>query len=248
MDQPRPIHINRFLALCGVASRRKANDLIRNGRVSVNGVVVSNLGKLIDVDKDKVCFDGNRLIPPKTYQYILMNKPKGVITSLRDGWGRQTVLDCIESDLRVFPVGRLDLDTEGVLLLTNDGELAYRLTHPKYEIDKVYEVCIKGCITAGTLKRLEKGVHIGGNVIVQGQATIVQKKSDHTVIKMRIHEGKKRQIKRMMKALGHPVIALKRIRFAGLTLEGLQGKIWRVLSKEEVTQLYRLTGLDVTCR
>lgn len=210
----------------------------------MNGTIVTSLGREVVTDIDQVFFDGKPVSPPKSYRYILMNKPKGVITSLEDSWGRRTVIDLIEPGSRVFPVGRLDLDTEGVLLLTNDGELAYRLSHPKYRIDKVYEVTIDGSISFRKLEQLNKGVNIGNQTIVRGKTDILEKRSDQTILCLNIHEGKKRQIKRMMKAIGHPVIKLKRICFAGLTLTTMGGRIWRNLEAGEVARLYQLTGLS----
>lgn len=237
------IQLNKYIALCGVTSRRKANIPIVQGRVRVNDEVVQELGHAVDPEKDYIFLDGQRLKLPRRYRYILMNKPRGVITAAVDGRGRKTVMDLIRSDERVFPVGRLDYDTEGVLLITNDGELAYRLTHPKFEMEKVYEAWVEGQVKEITLRKLARGVVLNGGVSVRGEASILDQKGEKTLVEISVHEGKKRQIKRMMKFVEHPVIYLRRTRFAGLTVNGLNAGEWRELTREEVERLYRETGL-----
>ncbi len=238
------MQLNKYLAQCGVASRRKANLIIQEGRIGVNREIVRELGRVINTQKDHVFLDGQRLKILDHYRYLLMNKPDGVITALEDDRGRKTVIDMIQSNERVFPVGRLDLDTEGALLLTNDGELTYRLTHPKFEIEKVYAVWVKGAVQPKSIRKLNEGVAISDRVIVKGVAKIIQQSAEKTLIEMRIHEGKKRQIKRMMKAVGYPVIHLKRIVFAGLTVDGLESGSYRELSEREVQSLYNQVGLE----
>ncbi len=238
------MQLNKYLAQCGVASRRKANSMIQEGRVGVNQEIVKELGRVIDTQKDHVFLDGHRLNIPNHYCYLLMNKPDGVITAVEDDRGRKTVIDMIRYNERVFPVGRLDLDTEGVLLLTNDGELTYRLTHPKFEIEKVYAVWVKGLVQPKSIQKLNEGVAISDHVIVRGNAKIVRRCTERTLIEMRIHEGKKRQVKRMMKAVGHPVIHLKRIVFAGLTVDDLQLGACRELTEQEIQFLYEQVGLE----
>jgi pseudouridine synthase len=238
------MQLNRYIALCGVTSRRKANALIHQGRVSVNDETVEMLGRVVDSEKDIVCLDSQRLRPPKRYRYLLMNKPNGAITSVLDGRGRKTVLDFVDVDDRLFPVGRLDYDTEGVLLLTNDGKLAYRLTHPKYEMEKVYEAWVDGRVGQSDLQKLAEGVVLNGSVRVCGEARILGRRGGQTLVEIRVHEGKKRQIKRMMKAVDHPVVALRRTCFAGLTVDGLDRGTYRDLTEEEVKALYRQVGLS----
>jgi len=239
------MQLNKYLAFCGVASRRKANLTIAQGRVLVNNEVVQEFGRVVDPERDAIFLDGQRLKPPQHYRYILMNKPGGVITAAADYRGRKTVLDLVSVDERVFPVGRLDYDTVGVLLLTNDGELAYRLTHPKYEVEKVYEAWVEGRVKKSALQKLAEGIVLNGGVSVKGKAEILTQKDGQTLVEIRIHEGKKRQIKRMLKAVGHPVVCLKRTRFAGLTVNGLEEGEWRELTKGEVEKLYRNVGLDL---
>jgi 23S rRNA pseudouridine2605 synthase len=242
----KQLQLNKYLALCGVASRRKASTVIDEGRVVVNGEVVQKQGRVIQLHKDKILFDGNPVLPPDKYRYIIMNKPAGFITSVEDNRGRKTVLDLIDEKIHIFPVGRLDYDTEGVLLLTNDGDLAYRLTHPKFQIDKIYEVWVEGIINDHILNRLRKGVDIGEGINVKGEVKILDQNKRQTKIEICIHEGKKRQIKRMMKAVDCPVIKLRRIKFAGLTIESLDNGIWRDLTLDEVDELYLITGLKTT--
>ncbi len=209
----------------------------------INGEVVQELGRIVDPEKDTVFLDGRRLKPPRQYKYILMNKPGNVLTAVIDRRGRKTVLDLIETDERVFPVGRLDYDTVGVLLFTNDGELAYRLTHPRYEVEKVYEAWVEGRVTKSALQKLAEGIVLNGGVKVNGEAEILTQKDGQTLVEIRIHEGKKRQVKRMMKAIGHPVSYLKRTHFASLTTDDLKEGEWRELNKGEVKTLYRETEL-----
>jgi 23S rRNA pseudouridine2605 synthase len=237
------MQLNKYLALCGFSSRRKAVLPIQEGRVRVNDRVVTELGTEIDPQSDTIFLDGRQLVPPQSFRYILLNKPMGAITSATDRRGRRTVLDCVDVEERIFPVGRLDYDTEGVLLLTNDGDLAYRLTHPKYGVEKVYEARVEGCVRQSAVDSLKKGVSIGENVVVKGEAEILEEKEDETRIRIRVHEGKKRQIKRMMKSVGHPVMHLTRVRFAGMTVGKLSGGEWRDLTDREVARLYKLTGL-----
>ena len=238
------MQLNRVLALCGMASRRKANQAIFQGRVVVNGDCVQKPGQLVDIEKDEILVDGQRLVCPQRYRYILLNKPKGVITTVTDDRKRKTVVDLVNAEERLFPVGRLDLDTEGVLLLTNDGDLTYRLSHPKYEIDKLYRAWVEGRMRRKALKLLARGVDIDEGVNVNCDARILETKSNQTQVEIRIHQGKKRQIKRMLKAVGHPVIYLERIQFGSLKADGLSRGEWRDLSDDEVTALYRIAGLE----
>lgn len=237
------MQLNRYLALCGVASRRKANGIIASGRVEVNGQKVERLGVIVDPQKDKILMDRRELKLPERLRYILCNKPVGVITSVTDGRGRKTICDLIDVKERVFPVGRLDLDTEGALLLTNDGELAYRLAHPKFEIEKIYEAWVDGQVKKEEVQKFRKGIFIDEGILVRGEAIILDREQEKTRVQIRVHEGKKRQIKRMMRAVGHPVISLVRTRFAGLGVQGLKAGEWRELAQEEVRKLYKLTGL-----
>lgn len=238
------MQLNKYLASCGIASRRKANNAILDGRISVNDEVVLTLGRVVEPDSDTICLDGRRLELPQRIRYVLLNKPRAVITSSVDGRGRKTVLDIVDAEERLFPVGRLDLDTEGVLLLTNDGDLAYRLTHPKFEVDKIYEAWVEGFVDPEVVRELANGVSIEPGKTVTGHAKVLKKTSEKSLVRIRLHEGKKRQVKRMMKAVGYPVLSLNRIVFAGLTVGDLKIGEWRDLTDEEVETLYRLVGLE----
>lgn len=237
------MQLNRYLALCGVASRRKANEVILEKRVEVNGKLIEKLGLAVDPDSDEIRMDGQLLVIPRRFRYVLLNKPIDTITSVEDGFSRKTVLDIIRPKERIFPVGRLDSDTEGVLLLTNDGDLAYRLTHPKFEMQKIYHATVSGQISGQAIAQLEQGVEIEPGVNVSGEVRVLSQKSKSSVLEIRIHEGKKRQIKRMLKEVGHPVLKLIRTNFAGLTAKGLATGAWRELSDQEVERLYWLVGL-----
>jgi 23S rRNA pseudouridine2605 synthase len=237
------MQLNKYLALCGIASRRKANDLISRHRVTVNGKSVERLGVIVDPETDFIQMDGKAVRAPRRFRYVLLNKPVDALSTVRDVRGRKTVLDLVESPRGLFPVGRLDLDTDGVLLLTNDGGLAFRLTHPKFEIDKVYEAWVAGEIGPDHLNKLRAGVKIEPGVTVSADARIIIRKADKTLVEVRVHEGKKRQVKLMFRALGFYVIRLTRTRFAGLTTRGLKLGESRDLKPEEVRKLQRMAGI-----
>ena len=237
------MQLNKYLALCGVASRRKANIPIVEGKVTLNGQKVTELGVVVDPENDTICYNGKRLVQPKKNRYILLNKPGNVLTTAIDGRGRKTVLDVIDIKERIFPVGRLDYDTVGVLLLTNDGDLAYRLAHPRYEIDKIYKAKVQGDIKPESIAKLEEGVWLKGIGEMRGEARIIKGGKQSSIVEVRLHEGKKRQVKRMLKAVGHPVITLERMNFAGLTVGDLPQGAWRDLTEKEVQKLYQITGL-----
>lgn len=233
------IRLNKFMANAGMCSRRKADEWIQEGRVRVNGEIVTNLGTKIDPENNRVEVDGKPVVLPRKEFLILFHKPQNCLTTVSDPFHRKTVLDYVRVPYRIYPVGRLDYDTEGLLLLTNSGELAYRLTHPKFEIDKVYRVTLEKAITPEMVRSLEKGVEIAPGSVVSGK---VETRSSHT-IELTIHQGKKRQVKRMLKAVDNSVTALKRIRFGFLELGSLQPGEWRYLNSEEISQLKKTVGL-----
>jgi len=237
------MQLNKYLALCGFASRRKANLFIAEKRVRVNGKVIDYFGFVVNPEEDRIEVDRKVVRLPEKPVYVLLNKPAGVITTAEDPRGRKTVLDLVSVQERIFPVGRLDLDTEGVLLLTNDGYLTHRLAHPKFEIEKVYMARVRGQMDQIAVTKLKSGVFINPGVRVNGEVQVIKKERDQTLIEIRIHEGKKRQIKRMMKAVGHPVIYLRRTCFAGLTVKGLARGNWRELKEKEICSLYHAAGL-----
>lgn len=233
------MRLNKYLAACGVASRRDCDELIKQGRVKVNGAVAS-LGMEAD-EGDEVTVDGNKVVLKKNEYYIL-NKPKGYLSTVSDDKGRKTVLDLLPSNVgRIYPVGRLDYDSEGLLILTTDGELAQRLTHPSNEVPKTYLVKIEGTATEATLNPIRSGVEIdGGYVTKKCKAHIVETNKDYTKIHITITEGKNREIRKMFAAIGREVTLLKRIKVGELTLRGLDRGAYRKLTKQEVAYLMSL--------
>ena len=231
------MRLNKFLAQAGISSRRGADLLIRSGRVTVNGVKIEKLGILIDEKKDEIRVDGKKIYLPEDFLYILLNKPKGYLCTVKDGFGRPTVLDLVGKDKKVFPVGRLDLDTEGVLLLTNDGELAYRLTHPKFQVEKTYLVTVKGETNEKILKKFRKGIKLEDGEIARGEAKVIKIEKWNSVFELKLKEGRKREIKRMCKAVGLSVTNLVRTEFAHLTAENLKPGAWRYLEEKEIDRL-----------
>ena len=236
------MRLNKFLAHSGVCSRRAADLLIESGRVAVNGVTVRKLGVSVDEKTDKVSVDGKRISLHQDILYILLNKPKGYLSTVKDDYKRPTVLDLIGKEKRVFPVGRLDLNTEGVLLLTNDGELTFRLTHPRFEIEKIYLVTVRGKIDQEILTRFRQGVKLEEGVVAQGDGRIIKSGEKESVFELRLKEGRKREIKRMCLALGLRVTKLTRTQFASLTARGLKAGEWRYLSEREVRNLMKAAG------
>jgi 23S rRNA pseudouridine2605 synthase len=228
------VRLNAFLARAGVASRRKADELIKAGRVRVNGEP-GQLNTFVGAE-DVVELDGQPLAVQRL-AYVLLHKPRGVVTTAHDPHGRPTVVDLVRHEARVVPVGRLDADTTGALLLTNDGELAHRLAHPRYEVEKVYEADVEGEPDDDALVRLGEGVDLDDGRTAPAQA----RRLGPGRIELSIHEGRKHQVKRMLEAVGHPVRRLHRPRYAGLTVEGLGPGEWRELSNAEVEALRELT-------
>jgi len=228
------VRLNAYLARTGVASRRGADELIKRGRVRVNGVT-AGLNTFVE-EGDVVDLDG-RLLVPQRVAYVLLHKPAGVVTTASDPHGRPTVVDFVEHESRVVPVGRLDADTTGVLLLTNDGELAHRLAHPRYEVDKVYEADVEGEPSDEAISRLEEGVELEDGRSAPAKA----RRLAPSRVELAIHEGRKHQVKRMLEAVGHPVTRLHRSRYAGLTADGVDPGKWRELTDEEVSSLRELT-------
>ncbi len=228
------MRLNAYLARAGVASRRAADDLIKTGRVRVNGAP----GELnTDVGSgDVVEVDGERVRPQKL-AYVLLNKPAGVVTTARDPQGRPTVVGLVGHAARVVPVGRLDADTTGALLLTNDGPLAHRLAHPRYEIEKVYVADVEGKPGAESLRRLAEGLELEDGWTAPARARLLAPSR----LELAIHEGRKHQVKRMCEAVGHPVVRLHRSGYAGIGVEGLRPGEWRELSQEEVEALRAAT-------
>ncbi len=232
--------LQKYLAQCGVASRRKSETIILQGRVSVDGHIVTNLGLKVTPGVQEVRLDGKVIVPETETLYLLLNKPKGYVTTLSDPQGRPVVTSLLKKEItqRVFPVGRLDLDTEGALLLTNDGELAQRIQHPKYEVTKTYEALVGGWPTASDIKKLEKGIILEGKITAPAQIAILKKKSTTSLIKIIIHEGRKRQVRKMFQAIGNPVINLKRIAYGKLFLRKLPSGHYRSLTPKDLKKIF----------
>jgi 23S rRNA pseudouridine2605 synthase len=232
------VRLNAYLARAGVASRRRADELISAGRVRVNGAT----GELNTVvgSRDVVEVDGKR-VRAQPLAYVLLHKPQHVVTTARDPQGRPTVVDVVEHSTRVVPVGRLDADTTGALLLTNDGPLAHRLAHPRYGVEKVYEVEVDGVPDGDALRALQDGVLLDDGVTASAGARLLRRLHGSSVLELTLHEGRKHQVKRMCEAVGHPVRSLHRSRYAGLDLVGLEPGDWRELTAVEVDALRRLS-------
>jgi 23S rRNA pseudouridine2605 synthase len=233
------VRLNAYLARAGVASRRKADELIKAGRVRVNGEP-GQLNTFVE-GGDVVELDGERL-DPQRLAYVLLNKPPDVVTTARDPHRRRTVVDLVRHEARVVPVGRLDADTTGVLLLTNDGGLAHRLAHPRYEVEKVYEAEVEGEPSDEALQRLAEGVELDDGPTAPARV----RRLGPSRIELAIHEGRKHQVKRMLEAVGHRVVSLHRSRYAGLTPAGLEPGKWRDLTTEEVDSLWAAAQIQAS--
>lgn len=232
------MRINKYLALCGVASRRKVEEFIINGLVKVNGKVVTKLSTDIDVMHDIVLVSGVKVNLPQDYVYYMLNKPKGYVCSLSDEANRKTVMDLVKDDKhRIFPVGRLDYDSEGMLILTNDGDLSFKLTHPSSHVDKKYIVKIEGGMVESELAVIRAGVVVNGERYSKCSAKVLSSDDKTTRLEVIIHEGKNRQIRKMFDAIGKNVIFLKRVQIGSLKLGGLNRGEYRVLKPYEVDLL-----------
>jgi len=239
------IRLNKFIAICGIASRRKADELIKQGRVTVNGEIVEKLGIKVDPEKDVIEVDGKKITYKEKLIYLALYKPKGYIVSLKDPYNRPKVMDLLPGfKERIFPVGRLDYDSEGILLLTNDGELAYRLMHPRYKIERIYRVEVKGIPGPEKLEKLERGIPLYGKRTAPSKVKLIAKKGKRALLEIRLYEGRKRQVKLMFLAIGHPVLKLKRISFGGITIKGLKPGEWRYLTKNEIEMLKKTVKLS----
>lgn len=235
------MRLQKYLAMCGVASRRKSEKMILQGRVKVNGKVIDKLGYKINPDIDVILVDNKQVIKKENYIYIALNKPEGYITTVKDQYNRPTVIDLVRNiNERIYPIGRLDYDTSGLLLLTNDGDLTYKLTHPKHEINKVYIAKIKGIPTEKELNEFRNGLKIDNYITSKAKIKIIKKYNDSSIVEITIHEGKNRQIRKMCRKINHPVIKLKRIAIGKIKLGDLKKGSWRYLSKEEIEYLKKL--------
>lgn len=234
------VRLQKYLASCGIASRRAAEKLIAEGAIEVDGHTITEMGYKVDPVNQEVRYRGEVVKPKKEYTYILLNKPKGYVTTLSDPQGRPIVTSLVKNiDTRVFPVGRLDIDTEGALILTDDGALAHKILHPSHESTKTYEVVVKGFIRPGTIRTLEKGIELDGQKTWPAQISKAQKQGSTSRLVITIHEGRKRQVRRMFEAVGHPVVNLKRIAYGRLLLGSLKSGAYRFLGPKDLKKVLK---------
>ncbi len=232
--------LQKFMASCGIASRRKCEELILSGKVKVNGVIVKELGVKVNGNIDKIEYDGKVIKPEEKKVYIILNKPEGYITSVKDEKNRKTVLDIVKVKERIYPIGRLDYDSSGLLLLTNDGDIYNKIIHPRVEITKKYIAVVKGEFKKQELEKFKNGVDIGGYITAKAEIKVLKYEDDKTTVEIGIHEGKNRQIRKMCAALNHNVLALKRISIGKIKLGNLKRGEYRALTKEELNYINSL--------
>ncbi len=233
--------LQKYLASCGIASRRKCEEYILQGKVKVNGKIVTELGTKIDIGKDIIEFENKAVKNNEEKIYILLNKPIGYVTTANDQFGRETVLDLVKVKERIVPVGRLDMYTSGALILTNDGDFVYKVTHPKHEIEKTYTVTLKGIISNKEVEKLRNGVKIDDYITKPAKVKILKTDTEKDIsrLEITIHEGKNRQIRKMCESVGRKVLALHRSKIGTLEVKNLELGKWRYLKKEEVKKLVK---------
>lgn len=232
------MRLQKFLAHAGIASRRAAEEIIKQGRVTLNGSKVTEMGTIVS-DIDKITVDGKEISLNKNQKtYIMLNKPVGYVSTAKDQFGRPTVLDLVKDlNVRLYPVGRLDYDTSGLIILTDDGDFTYQLTHPKHEIDKVYEALLKGVPTDDEIKHFENGLKIEDYTTSPAKIEIKKIEKAGALVHITIHEGKNRQVRKMCDAIGHTVISLKRISIGPIALDNLDEGKWKKISDAELKRL-----------
>lgn len=234
------MRINKYIASCGVASRRKAEELINVGRVKVNGKIINELSFQVDENNDRVEVDGKLIGLEERLVYIMLNKPEGYVTTVKDQFDRKSVIDLVKDvGERVYPIGRLDYETSGLLLLTNDGDLTYKLTHPKHEVDKTYIATLKGIPTLNEMKNFEKGLYIEDYKTAPAKIKVLKKNEEknYCVCEIKIHEGRNRQVRKMCRAINHPVMNLRRKAMGKIVLKDVEIGQYRYLTKEEIDYL-----------
>ncbi|NJK34315.1 MAG: rRNA pseudouridine synthase [Oscillatoriales cyanobacterium SM2_2_1] len=241
MAEPVPLRLQKILAHHGIASRRQAESLIRSGRVQVNGQIVRELGTRADPAEDHIQVDGRPLLPsPPSPRYLLLHKPRGYLCTCHDPQGRRTILELVSAvDTRLYPIGRLDYESSGALILTNDGILAQTLTHPRYHIPKTYHVWVSGIPSIATLHQWQQGICLDGRPTQPASVTVLSQRLDRTLLEVVLHEGRNRQIRRVAKILGHPVLSLHRLAIGTLQLGHLPSGQYRNLKKSELQWLQR---------
>ncbi len=231
------VRLQKLMASSGIASRRKCEALILEGRVSVNDVVVTELGTKVDEERDVVKFDGKVVKVQNKLLYFMLHKPERIVSSAKDEKDRETVVDLIDCGERLYPIGRLDFMSSGLILLSNDGELTYKLTHPKHEIAKVYEIVVKPAVNMEQIERLRKGVRIDGRKTFPAKVKLIEHKGDRQLLSIAIKEGRNRQIRKMVEAVGSNVIKLKRVAVGKIVLGELQYGHYRALTEKEIEYL-----------
>ncbi len=234
------MRINKYIASCGIASRRKAEELILQGRVKVNGKAIEELAFNVDENKDRVEVDDKIIGLSENMVYIVLNKPEGYITTVKDQFNRPSVLDLVNDiDERVYPIGRLDYETSGLLILTNDGDLTYKLTHPKHEVDKTYMAIVKGIPKEDELENFKKGLYIEDYKTAPAKIKVVKTETEknYAICQIKIHEGRNRQVRKMCRAINHPVLRLRRVAMGKITLKDVEVGKYRHLSQEEISYL-----------
>ncbi|WP_032121624.1 pseudouridine synthase [Clostridium amazonitimonense] len=232
--------LQKYMARCGVASRRKSEEYILDGIVKVNNQVIRELGFKVNPDKDKVYINNKLIVPENKKVYIMLNKPEGYVTTLKDEKGRKTILDLVKVKERIFPIGRLDYDSSGLLLLTNDGEIYNKIIHPREVVGKTYLALTKGIFNKMEIHKFKNGVDIGGYITKEAKIEVKEIYKDKSLVEITIHEGKNRQVRKMCSALGHDVIELKRISVGKIKLGDLEKGKWRQLNKEELDYINSL--------
>ena len=246
MTEPAGVRLQKVLAQAGIASRRACEVLISEGRVEVNSEVVLEQGRRVYPERDVIRVDGARIPPPRRHRYLALNKPRGVVATMDDPEGRRTIADLLDTrqlrNERLFHVGRLDTDSEGLLIMTNDGDLAQRLAHPSYEVPKTYIAEVAGVVSEQTLKRLRRGITLEDGPVKPTSVKIVSSVGDMTLLKITLQEGRNRIVRRTMEAVGHPVRRLSRIGIGPVRLGNLKVGEYRELTREELGGLLDLTG------
>jgi pseudouridine synthase len=233
------IRLQKYLAQCGVASRRKAEEMIQHGRVKIDGKVVISMGEKIIPGEQVIVCDGKTITPPKNFIYVLLNKPKGYVTTLSDPQGRPVVTSLVKDiPVRLFPVGRLDIDTEGALILTNDGSLAQKILHPSHETNKTYEALVQGHPGQAKLKQLEAGILLEDKMTAPAKIAVLKHLQRQTMVNVTIYEGRKRQVKKMFEFIGNPVINLKRLAYGKLQLGKLPIGRYRILNPKDLKNIF----------
>ncbi len=234
-----PIRLQKYLAQCGIASRRKCEEIILSGRIEVDGTTVTEMGTKIVPGKNKVTYSGKQVTNKGKLLYYLLNKPKGYVTTVSDPQGRPVVISLIKNvSARLFPVGRLDLDTEGALIITNDGLFAQKVQHPSNETNKTYEAMVKGRLQSSASATLENGILLEGKITAPARITILSRKGGNSLIRITIHEGRKRQIKKMFAYMGHPVLHLKRTAYGKLFLGNIPSGKYRQLDPRDLKKVF----------